>query len=62
MELSDHHIFVSSGQLKEEFKRNYHYIADILARFNFRVQQELKLVCALHDPQKPEKYHSDQKV
>jgi threonyl-tRNA synthetase len=58
MELADHHIFVSSEQLKEEFKKNYRYIADILASFNFRTQ----LICALHDPDNLDKYHSDQKV
>jgi threonyl-tRNA synthetase len=57
-ELAEHHVFVSPKQLKEEFKKNYHYIADILVAFNFRT----KLICALHDSKKPEKYHSDQKI
>ncbi|CAH1760675.1 11270_t:CDS:2 [Entrophospora sp. SA101] len=35
----DHHIFVSSEQLKEELKKNYRYIADILAAFNFPISR-----------------------
>jgi len=62
MELADHHIFTAPEQLKEELKKNYHYITDVLANFNLRTQQELKLVCALHDPEKPEKYHSDKNL
>ncbi|MCE8163019.1 MAG: threonine--tRNA ligase [Candidatus Moeniiplasma glomeromycotorum] len=58
-ELADHHIFVSPAQLKEELKRNYHYIVDVLASFDFQIS---RLVCALHDPHNLEKYHSDQKV
>src|SRR2546423_3230886 len=61
-ELADHHIFTTPEQLKEELKKNYHYITDVLANFNLRTQQELKLVCALHDPEKPEKYHSDKNL
>lgn len=56
MELADNHIFVSSEQLKEEFKKNYHYIVDILKAFDFRIS---RLVCAVHEPNNSEKYHSD---
>jgi threonyl-tRNA synthetase len=59
MELADHHIFVSREQLKEEFKANYRYIADILASFNFPIS---RLVCALHDPNNSEKYHPDKEL
>nr|CAG8441061.1 6547_t:CDS:2 [Entrophospora candida] len=31
-ELADHHIFVSQEHLKEEVKKNYHYITDFLAK------------------------------
>jgi threonyl-tRNA synthetase len=55
MELADHHIFTTSEQLKEEFKKNHHYIAEVLTAFNFQT----KLVCALHEPNNSEKYHSD---
>ncbi|RHZ37142.1 threonine--tRNA ligase [endosymbiont GvMRE of Glomus versiforme] len=58
-ELSEHHIFVSHEQLKEELKKNYRYIADILAAFNFPIS---RLVCALHDPNNSEKYHSDKEL
>ncbi|MCE8168447.1 MAG: threonine--tRNA ligase [Candidatus Moeniiplasma glomeromycotorum] len=57
-ELADHHIFTTSEQLKEEFKKNYRYIAEILARFDFRT----RLICALHDPNNLEKYHPDKKI
>jgi threonyl-tRNA synthetase len=56
MELADNHIFVSSEQLKEEFKKNYHYIINILKAFDFKIS---RLVCALHEPNNSEKYHSD---
>jgi threonyl-tRNA synthetase len=57
-ELADHHIFTTPEQLKEEFKRNYRYINDILTTFSFSPH----LVCALHKPNNLEKYHSDQKI
>ncbi|WNE40376.1 MAG: Threonine--tRNA ligase [Mycoplasmataceae bacterium] len=56
MELADNHVFVSSEQLKEEFKKNYHYIVNILKAFNFRIS---RLACAVHEPSNSEKYHSD---
>ncbi|CAI2189866.1 9465_t:CDS:2, partial [Funneliformis geosporum] len=39
MELVDHHIFVAPEQLKEEFKKNYHYINEILTTLNFKVSR-----------------------
>lgn len=58
-EIPDHHIFTTSEQLKEEFKKNYLYIAGFLTALNFQIS---RLVCSLHDPNNSEKYHSDQKV
>ncbi|CFW93052.1 Threonine--tRNA ligase (fragment) [endosymbiont DhMRE of Dentiscutata heterogama] len=58
-ELTDHHIFVSPEQLKEELKKNYLYIAEVLSAFNFPIS---RLVCALHDPNNSEKYHSDKEL
>ncbi|WNE41048.1 MAG: Threonine--tRNA ligase [Mycoplasmataceae bacterium] len=55
-ELADHHIFVSYDNLKEELKRNYHYIKSVLEAFNFKIS---RLVCALHESNNSEKYHSD---
>ena len=57
-ELADHHIFTTPEQLKEEFKKNYYYISEILASFNFQT----KLICALHDPNNLEKYHLNQEI
>jgi len=59
MELADHHIFVAPEQLKEEFKKNYRYINEILTALNFKIS---RLVCSLHDPNNQEKYHSDEKL
>ena len=59
MELADHHIFLAPEQLKEEFKKNYHYVTDILATLNFKIS---RLVCSLHDPNNREKYHSDEEL
>jgi len=47
---------VTREQLAEEFKKNYLFIAEILTSFNLQIS---RLVCALHDPNNPEKYHSD---
>ncbi|MCE8159159.1 MAG: threonine--tRNA ligase [Candidatus Moeniiplasma glomeromycotorum] len=58
-ELADHHIFTTLEQLKEEFKKNYRYIDDILTSFNFSISRR---ICALHDPHNSEKYHPDQKI
>ncbi|KLL02117.1 MAG: threonyl-tRNA synthetase [Mycoplasmataceae bacterium RC_NB112A] len=58
-ELADHHIFTTPEQLKEELKKNYHYIADILTHFDFKIS---RLACALYDPNNLEKYHSDQRI
>jgi len=55
-ELADHHIFVAHEQLAAEFQKNYLFITDILASFNLQIS---RLVCALHDSNKPEKYHPD---
>jgi len=58
-ELADHHIFATYEQLAAEFQKNYLFIAEILTSFNFPIS---RLVCALHDPHKPEKYHSDESL
>lgn len=55
-ELVDHHIFVSQEALNEEIKRNYHYIRSILEVFKFKIS---RLICSLHDPANPGKYHLD---
>ena len=47
---------MARDQLAAEFQKNYLFIADILANFNLQIS---RLVCALHDPNNPEKYHSD---
>lgn len=59
MELVDHHVFVAHEQLAAEFKKNYLFIAEILASFNFQIS---RLVCAFHDSNNPEKYHSDKNL
>jgi threonyl-tRNA synthetase len=58
-ELADHHIFATYEQLAAEFKKNYLFIAEILTSFGLQIS---RLVCALHDPHKPEKYHSDENL
>jgi len=58
-ELADHHIFATHEQLASEFKKNYLFIAEILTSFGLQIS---RLVCALHDPHKPEKYHSDESL
>jgi hypothetical protein len=47
---------VTHEQLSTEFQKNYFFIAEILASFNLQIS---RLVCALHDPNNPEKYHSN---
>jgi len=59
MELSDHHIFVSFEELKEEFKKNYEYISKILEKFEIK---NYKLICSLHDSKKTNKYHLNKKI
>jgi len=59
MELSDHHIFVNSENLKEEIKKIYYYAKDILANLNFSIE---RLICSLHDSTNKEKYHADEQI
>jgi len=60
-ELADHHIFVSAEneKLKEELKRNYYFIKEVLESLNFPIE---RLVCSLHDPYNKEKYHEDEEL
>jgi len=57
--LADHHVFVAHDQLATEFQKNYLFIASILKSFNLQIS---RLVCALHDPDNPEKYHPDKNL
>jgi len=59
MELADHHIFANVESLKEELKRNYYFIKDILNNLDFAIE---RLICSLHDPQNKEKYHPDKEL
>jgi hypothetical protein len=59
MELADHHVFVSIEKLKEELKRNYYFIKDILGNLNFTIE---RLICSLHDPYNKEKYHDNEEL
>lgn len=45
-ELPDHHIFVGIDNLKEELKKNYHYISQILSVFDLQVK---RLSFSTHD-------------
>ncbi|CAH1756343.1 22151_t:CDS:2 [Entrophospora sp. SA101] len=58
-ELADHHTFVNIENLKEELKRNYHFIKTILDNLNFTIE---RLICSLHDPHNKEKYHPDKEL
>ncbi|CAJ0917031.1 186_t:CDS:2 [Entrophospora sp. SA101] len=58
-ELADHHVFVNIESLKEELKRNYYFIQDILNNLDFAIE---RLVCSLHDSQNKEKYHPDKEL
>jgi threonyl-tRNA synthetase len=56
MELSDHHVFVTTDGLKEEFKRSYSYVSEVLKHFNFKIS---RLVCSFSDLNEINKYHDD---
>jgi threonyl-tRNA synthetase len=58
-ELADHHIFVNNENLKEELKKNYYFIKDILNDLDFTVE---RLICSLHDPHNREKYHDNEEL
>ncbi|MDQ7983145.1 MAG: threonine--tRNA ligase [Spiroplasma sp.] len=59
MELTDSHIFVRPDQMKEEFKRCYHLIADVLKTFNIKIDY---LSLSLRDPKDNEKYFPDNEM
>ena len=59
MEIVDQHVFVNIEKLKEELKRNYYFIKDVLDNLNFTIE---RMVCSLHDPNNKEKYHEDKKL
>jgi len=59
MELADHHIFVSIEKLKEELKRNYYFIKNVLSNLDFNIE---RLICSLHDSNNKEKYHNNEKL
>jgi len=57
-ELPDHHIFVNIDNLKEELKKNYHYILQILSVFDLQVK---RLAFSTHDDNW-KKYHPDEQI
>lgn len=59
MELTDAHIFVRRDQMKEEFKRCYQLIAEVLKTLNIKIDY---LSLSLHDPADKEKYFNDNKM
>lgn len=59
LEMADHHVFADLENLKEELKVNYYFIKDILANLNFSLE---RIICAIHDPTKKEKYHADEEL
>ena len=50
---------MAHDQLAAEFQKNYLFIANILKSFNLKIS---RLVCALHDPSNPKKYHPDKNL
>ncbi|WP_342276626.1 threonine--tRNA ligase [Spiroplasma endosymbiont of Nebria brevicollis] len=59
MELTDSHIFVRRDQMKEEFKRCYQLIAEVLKTLNIKIDY---LSLSLRDPADKEKYFNDNKM
>ncbi|QEH61543.1 threonyl-tRNA synthetase [Spiroplasma chinense] len=59
MELTDSHIFVRPDQVKEEFKRCFNLIQEVLATFDIKVDY---LSLSLRDPKDKEKYFDDDKM
>lgn len=59
MELTDSHIFVRADQIKEEFKRCYHLITEVLATLKIKVDY---FSLSLRDPNDKEKYYDDDQM
>ncbi|MBE4704351.1 threonine--tRNA ligase [Spiroplasma platyhelix] len=59
MELSDSHIFVRLDQIKEEFKRCYHLITEVLETLNIKISY---FSLSLRDPEDKEKYYNDDQM
>lgn len=59
MELSDSHIFVRPDQIKEEFKRCYHLITEVLTTLNIKISY---FSLSLRDPADKEKYFDDDQM
>ncbi|KAJ3615480.1 hypothetical protein Zmor_016376 [Zophobas morio] len=59
MELTDSHIFCRQDQIKEEFKRAYKLIQEVLQTFHIDVDY---LSLSLRDPKDKEKYFDDDKM
>ncbi|MGL5268794.1 MAG: threonine--tRNA ligase [Spiroplasma sp.] len=56
MELTDSHIFVRLDQIKEEFKRCYHLIDEVLKTLNIKIDY---FSLSLRDSEDKEKYYND---
>lgn len=59
MELTDSHIFVRIDQIKEEFKRSYQLIVDVLKTLNIKIDY---FSLSLRDSNDKEKYYNDDQM
>ncbi|AGM25211.1 threonine--tRNA ligase [Spiroplasma chrysopicola] len=59
MTLTDSHIFVRNSQIKNEFKRCFKLINEVLATFNIKVDY---YSLSLRDPNNKEKYYDDDQM
>lgn len=59
MELTDSHIFVRPDQIKEEFKRCYHLIDEVLKTLNITIDY---FSLSLRDSKDKEKYYNDDQM
>jgi len=59
LELSDHHVFVSVEGVKEEFKKNFFFISDVLKKFDLKIS---RLVCSVSDLDNESKYHNNRSL
>lgn len=59
MELTDSHIFVRPDQIKEEFKRCYHLITEVLQTLKIKIAY---FSLSLRDPNDKEKYYNDDQM
>lgn len=59
MELTDSHIFARPDQMKEEFKRCFHLIAEVLRTFKIKYDY---LSLSLRDSKDTEKYYQDDEM